>query len=40
MSMSISHDDLNRFHEFAIQRIDNEGADYLYDLVDQWKTAN
>ena len=37
--MSISQDDLNRFHEFATQRLGDSKAEDLYELVDQWETS-
>ena len=37
--MSITQDDLNRFHEFATQHLSATEADDLHDLVDQWESS-
>ncbi|MGD9635789.1 MAG: hypothetical protein AB7G28_21920 [Pirellulales bacterium] len=38
--MSITSDDLNAFHRFAVTTIADRGADSLQELVDLWELEN
>lgn len=39
--MSVTLDELNRFHGFAVEKIDAGGNDWtLHDLLEQWEIQN
>ena len=38
--MSITREDLDRFHRFAQQKLENGGADSIEELIDLWRIEN
>jgi len=39
--MTITHDQLDSFHKFAAEKLDNDGADMSWpELVDHWRIEN
>ncbi len=38
--MAVNQDELDRFHRFATERIGDEGADSIYELLSEWETES